>query len=481
MRPSRLRAPAARLASRLRDESGAGTVFSLFMVILFIMLAGVAVDSSNAWRNQTLINATADSAAHAGAVALALGGTDEDVRDRAVAAARANMPTERYGDVIGDRVRDIAVIEYDPATNTVSAAGRRNAVAVAFDQTNGNGNPVGTFMLGIVGLDSWNVSGTSVAVYDRSTECNASDGIYAQDEVTLTSLNVVGSDFCIHSQTAVWLPQQNTFLPGSQVSMPNLAACKNKCTDSANPGIHAVSRNMLLPDFEDYILGTRDAFLDSGGLAVVKDTFFAGAALGDLAPLAAAGVPVTGLSVGDVVELSNAEFHAIPELPEGLVYDIDCPSGGNGPGTRLTFDAATGKMRRAALVTNCSIHFGDGADVRGSALISTRDRSSATITADAGATVADPSGACNAADRTTVMAIGKMSVPAKFVASNVTLVVDDDVDVASASSGSPASRGLSIYASGRVHMASQHQMESCGNGPGLAPEAMVIRLVQPEG
>jgi hypothetical protein len=92
-------------------------------------------------------------------------------------------------------------------------------------------------------------------------------------------------------------------------------------------------------------------------------------------------------------------------------------------------------------------------------------------------TVADPTQQCHNGDRTTVMSLGKVSVPAEFVMSNVTLVVDDDVNVASATSSGIVSRGLSIYSSGKVSLSSQHTLEVCGGSNLLAPEGKVIRHV----
>jgi hypothetical protein len=134
-------------------------------------------------------------------------------------------------------------------------------------------------------------------------------------------------------------------------------------------------------------------------------------------------------------------------------------------------------MEDAALLTDCSIAFGDGAEVLGSLVVTIRQQSTATVTSGSSVTVADPTQNCRDGDRTTVMSIGKVSVPAEFVMSNVTLVSADDVNVASATSSGIVSRGLSIYASGKVSLSSQHTLEVCGGENLLAPEGKVIRHV----
>ena len=464
-------------------EDGAGTVFGLFLFMIIVIMGGIALDGSNAWRNATHLNASADAASHAGAVALANGGNVTDVRALAEAAALANMPQQRYGSVMGDALEDIQLMHFDTDTRALSTVGEQNAVVVTLRQTAGNSNAVRTYFLRLMGFDSWNVIGRSIAVFDASAECNNTDGVYADDEISLSSQNQVGPGFCVHSQHAVWLPQQNSFGEGSMVSMPNLADCKSKCTEEANPGINPVALNMILPDFGAYIMMMHDEFLKPTSDSLLKAAWLNEKAItasvwkNSLQPLEDVGVKTTKMDIGSVVNLTWDQFHAMPSLPKGLVYNVDCKLNGNSSKTRLTFDGATALMDGSALVTNCSLHFDDGAEVLGSLVITTRDQSTATVTSGSDVTVADPTKTCADTNRTTVMSMGKVSVPAKFVMSNVTLVVDDDVNIASASSNSTASRGLSIYSSGKVSLSSQHSLETCGGSNLLAPTGRVIRHV----
>lgn len=80
-------------------------------------------------------------------------------------------------------------------------------------------------------------------------------GFNAKGQVTLTSGNWIGPSHCVHSQMAVWLPQQNFVAKGSGVSMPSLVSCKGKCVDTANPGIEAakLEMNLNLPKVSDHI------------------------------------------------------------------------------------------------------------------------------------------------------------------------------------------------------------------------------------
>ena len=71
------------------------------------------------------------------------------------------------------------------------------------------------------------------------------------------------------------------------------------------------------------------------------------------------------------------------------------------------------------------------------------------------------------------------SFPAKMAASNVTLIVDDTVNIASSSSSGDTSYGLTIYASEEISIASQHTFLSCGplGDDILVPRGKIIRHV----
>jgi hypothetical protein len=64
--------------------------------------------------------------------------------------------------------------------------------------------------------------------------------------------------------------------------------------------------------------------------------------------------------------------------------------------------------------------------------------------------------------------------------SNVTIITGGDISIASAGSGAMQSTGVALYASGDVHIASQHTFRSCGgDDAGLIPDLDTLRLVMP--
>ena len=46
-----------------REEFGGGTIFGLLWFILIVGICGLAVDTTNGFRNKTMLQATADTAA----------------------------------------------------------------------------------------------------------------------------------------------------------------------------------------------------------------------------------------------------------------------------------------------------------------------------------------------------------------------------------------------------------------------------------
>ncbi|WP_386072093.1 hypothetical protein [Tropicimonas aquimaris] len=464
-----------------RDDSGVGTVFSLYMLIVVLGILGIMLDSTQGWWNKTRLAAAADIGAHAGAVAIANNVPEAQLKSDVAAIVEENMPRTIFGQVIDSSV-DVALVHYDIKTNQFDGTNDPNTVIVRLQRTRARGNDIRTFLLKFANVSSLEATIFSAAVFDTNGKCTSSDGIYAQSTVTLTSQTDIGAGFCVHSNDKVWLPQQNTFQPGAYVSMPKLALCEDKCQDSANPGIVAVESYMHIPDIAAWIQDTYDAFAYAGviGQTEIVEEFFDGVVVGDQTELIDKKIIASSVQLGSVVTMNQEQFNSVEKLPSGLIYVVTCTSGGSGAKTWLNFSATTAQMSHAALMTNCNINFGDGARAVGSVIVTTRESSNATVKAGSSVTVADPSKACNEDERTILMSKSKVSVPAEFTISNLTMVVDDDVDIASATSSGIISKGLSIYSSQRVKFSAQHTFRTCGTPDAfLTPTAKVLRLVMP--
>jgi hypothetical protein len=230
----------------LRDESGGYTVWSLIWFSLYVAMGGLAVDITDAYRNQTLLQATADSSALAGALSLP---DAVDAKDQAVAYSTDNMLYSVNGAVL-DR-DEVFVGTWNFATETFADGGADvNAVRVITRRDNSNGNPLAANFLRILSLwqlpfDHFNISAEAIAT-KYVPECLTSNALVAGDRMDVTSNNGFSS-ICIHGENltvdpghdyAVDVGNSNTFADDVQVSMPDLNDLNGKpnvCSN--NPGL----------------------------------------------------------------------------------------------------------------------------------------------------------------------------------------------------------------------------------------------------
>lgn len=312
----------ARELRRFRhEEDGVGTVFSIFLLVMLIIVSGVAIDGSNYWRHQQMMQQTADVAAHSGVVKIAMGGGEQDIRTSVVDYVEANLPQSGNGNLFADQGSDIELLRYDEITNTLHSDGTPNAVRVLLHRDQASGNPVQTIALrvsdlfmpsGGMQMSTWNLTIQGVAAMAKMQGCNSTDGLYAKGDVQLSSSNTFGAGYCLHGQNEVWLSQQNTFMPGSGISMPDLTSCGSKCTDASNPGTTAASfeRNLIMPDIPAHIAAAYASFLGTGDPAQ-RDAFFDNKYLEDsaLSALQDVGIKNTNsLMLGSVVTMTDASL-----------------------------------------------------------------------------------------------------------------------------------------------------------------------------
>lgn len=535
------------------DESGSGTVFFLFAMAICLMLAGLSLDAGNAWRQREVLRLSADVAAHAGASVLAKGGSGVAARVAALHATDYNTPESRQGRVIYDPFEDVRVVSYDPATNHIVFSGPANAVAVRLQRNDRVRNPVPTFLLGLVGLDNWQVDVESVAALLPTERCVNGSGVYARGKLTLEGVGAVGEGACLHSQDLIQLMQPVTFAKGAGVSMPDLNDCAGMCDNATSAGFDRASAemNLITPKVADHVGRLAEGFADPLQKLDEEAAFFAAHELAeDLSALDEIGVGIDDLTVGDVVDLDREMFLRARALPSGLVYNVRCGSdetesdvlaigsvqvgelaftnaeslsgeidaegedggGGGEPippseidreepedaeaaAAEAAADAAdeddVGQevedgipprlvLDGVAVVTDCALKVTDRAELRHTLLISTRVGLGDAVTADPEALAGDPDSACSPAHRATIMALGGMTIPSEFAASNVAFVIGGDVHIGGAGEATILHRGLALHATGSVYFAGQHAFEACpGPTESLLPALSVIKYVAP--
>lgn len=202
-----------RVREFLWEESGASTVLGLLWFILFVGVAGLAVDATNGFRVQTGMQATADAAAHAAVMDL----PDETaVTNTALAYTEENMPAETYGSLLAQE--DVVIGVWEPNLR-VFAPGVTppNAVMVTLRATEATANGIPVSFLRIIGLRQWDVTVAAIAAYSRRDDC-LSNGFVARGWIETGST----SDYrgvCIHGQEYVKFGSGNSFADDVEVTM----------------------------------------------------------------------------------------------------------------------------------------------------------------------------------------------------------------------------------------------------------------------
>lgn len=472
-----------------RDEAGAASLLSLFGILICLMLAGIAVDTSNGWRNSTILDLTADVASHAGASVLASGGAPLSATMAAEKAIALNMPETRYGPVLRVPVEDVVAVRYDPVSNTVSNSPTEapNAVSVTLRRNSDVKNPIPTLLLKIVGMDNWNLSTTRVTAVVPTRRCAADAGIFAQERAEIEDQNQIGTDYCIHAQHDLRIGKGNVFASGSRVSMPDLAACGGTCRDDMNPGIAAAMGEMnLLPEpVAKRIARLAEGFLDPSRILPEEAALFGGLKRPqDLSALEELGVPTRMLEPGSVVPLDPMQVGRARTFPSGFVYDVSCQGTRGAPTDRVLRLSGMGMgplFEGSVLVTDCSLEFDAAVQLSGAVVISTAHQAGRPLRAEQGARVGAPDGACEGKAQSLVLSAAPMDLPPSFTAANGVFLSAEDIVLEADPLGLPAlHRGAAFHADGSVHAKGVHTFSACpGTSNPVLPELQIIQQVLP--
>jgi len=108
----------------LGDESGGYTIWSLIWFSLYVAIGGLAVDMTDAYRNQTMLQSTADASALAAVMSLP---DQADAVAQAVAYSSDNMIPAINGTVL--RASEVFFGNWDFDTRTFTPGSRRTRCA----------------------------------------------------------------------------------------------------------------------------------------------------------------------------------------------------------------------------------------------------------------------------------------------------------------------------------------------------------------
>ena len=142
-----------------RDQRGAVAVVVALSLVVILGVAALAVDASFLYSLRAQLQATADSAALAGASQLP---DDDETTEAAVLYAGKNMPSATHGTVLA--AADVTLGRWDDETRTFDSAGVPvNAVQVVARRAETNDNAAELYFARVLGFHETDVNTAAVA------------------------------------------------------------------------------------------------------------------------------------------------------------------------------------------------------------------------------------------------------------------------------------------------------------------------------
>ena len=339
--------PAARIRCFLGDEGGFVTHFALTVMILVILFAGLSVDTANAWRTRTHLQAAADAAAHAAVLAL------PDKK----AALKAAL--ELAGDNLGSRSRAIVANQvqfghWNPRKRSFKKdATPLDAVRVVAMRAGTDSVP--TFFLKFAGFKSWNVTVESVAY--RQTDACVKPDISANGKITLYKENEFYKSYCIEAAERVVLKDDNRFDDNNRIIVPALS-------DVSLPGGVTLSTQVGRGTADSSTTLTyRDVVETKSPIAAPYVGNVDALARKYLDPLYE-GQPAYINTTAPVIKLPARDVRYTTFQP-GRIYNITCDSSGTAQFYKET------EARQVVIVSQCAMRIGKESKFQDVVLIST--------------------------------------------------------------------------------------------------------------
>lgn len=438
----------AAFGNLLRDERGSYTIWAVIWFMLYLGIGGLAVDLSDAYRNRSLLQSTADAAALAAAIAL----PDQDAAvDEAVAYAADNMEPGTHGQVLRDE--EIVVGTWNIATESFSAGGALpNAVRVRTRRAAVNANPVAMNFLRFLSLfgvaPQLDVASQAIAIR-YVPEC-INDGLIALTRVDTQSNNDYLRNICVHGQMdGVAVRQNNYFEPGVQVSMGDLG---DLFAPNMN-GNDGLAQALVEGDVWPKDIGALDAMLNTlRNLDSVYDPVYQYMYRTD--------------SNGNLIYPDKVTSNNLPgTLQPYTVYDIDCSG-------QISLPANT-TVEHVVVVASCRVHSAANLTLRDVAIFSTATGGGNAAIHMAAQTTLGAADDCAVDGGVELFAYGDMHIAAQGDWHGLRIVSASDVQFTARNVGI---HGMSVQAI-NIDFTSNNQFGLCsGNVPG--PFAWHYRLVR---
>lgn len=257
------------LVSFARDTSGAVFFYLTLVLLVLLIAAGFAIDSSLVVYHKMRLQNAADASALAGAALIpendgTLSAAEASViATEAILFSRNNMQIATFGDVLA--TSDIGYGHWD--TDGTHGAARTfypqgslplnaslNAVTTTTREAQSNANPLTLMLIGLVSENSVNLATSAIAIAPppEGPGCFKS-GFFALGTTEGGSTNKFRDGFCMHGEQGVKLGSQNSVEGGDDAENPVTISLSDMGEDYGDGGPDTGSDNEVVPEeqFDD--------------------------------------------------------------------------------------------------------------------------------------------------------------------------------------------------------------------------------------
>ncbi|WP_375263250.1 TadE/TadG family type IV pilus assembly protein [Palleronia sp.] len=310
----------------IASQEGSVTFMSLLFFVALGMIGGLALDFTSVIAARTQLQVAADVAAHGALYHRETYDADQS-KAKAIELAQAGMPSGKFGDVLTTEDISFGYWDYDDQVFSIDETSR-SAVLVTTSRSRSRSNSVSTYLLRWAGIYDFDV--VTQAVFVAYRPACFREGFVAEEVVDIQSNNSLSKGFCIHSNTYVSVNQNNTYEPGTVVSMPDendIDLPKSGFDKNAGleEALHSAAYRMrIISDIEPLIHA-----LSTGDENVLPDY------ITNPSPL----------------HLSGGNFSEV-DFPEGRIYFLGCNQN-----TRISGAAP---IARVVIIADCEVSFGQG-------------------------------------------------------------------------------------------------------------------------
>lgn len=433
-----------------QNETGAITVFGLFLFAAIMLVGGLAIDMTYLVNARSQMQVTADLTAHAALYNRDIHHSADRLKAAEIAKAEAlkvveaTMPKAKYGEVI--KAADITFGTYDVEKELFTpSATSAKAVHVSSTRLAEKANPVSTFVLRVLGFGAYDVAVQSIFTTFRPT-CFR-EGFVSDEPIDIQSNNAFTNGFCLHSNSHVSLNSNSTFETGTVVAMP---------------------------DMNDLDMPT-SGWISNDGLGVaLRDGAYRLRIVNKLEKIKKGLEDRDPEFVPDYIDLTQPVEYVSPnsgkgitmaDLTPGRIHVLGCHSNGV-----LKIDEAVA-IREVVILTDCQVKFGQALHLEDVVLF-TSNPIDKSITSASNLFVGKDDG-CSEGGGTQLLTLGGMSFTASLSIYGSQLIARGDIEFSANANGI---QGASIIAGGTISGTSNMDMGFCGTGMENNFEAEYFRL-----